>query len=140
VSSETTSQDLSVLLKEANRIAPAHAQVQEELFLLLEPTATFPKSSKGTLQRGRAYEAYAEQIEQAYQKLGSSSDKSNEGGLALFGQQLIDFIKEIVKENLGFAEAELKEDSDLFAEGLNSLQSVRIRNKLQSVSRRTCAL
>lgn len=130
-------QNLLDAIKAANRVAPSHAQISPELLIVLPPDTQFPKASKGSLQRGRAYEAFAIEIEEAYRSLGQSLpdltgsvEKSK-----LVGDDLLAFIRDKVAQTMGGDELDLNED--LFSAGLNSLQSVRVRNMLQQVQRLT---
>ena len=126
-------QDFLPLVSKANQIAPAHAQISPELLILLPSSAEFPRASKGSLQRGRAYEAFAKEIGDAYAAVGA--DEGQQDKLSLSGSALIDYISQAVKEIL--ETTTVRPDGDLFSAGLNSLQSVRLRNAIQKVSAAT---
>ena len=126
-------QDFLPLVSKANQIAPAHAQISPELLILLPSSAEFPRASKGSLQRGRAYEAFAKEIGDAYAAVGT--DEGQQDKLSLSGSALIDYISQAVREILGTTT--VGQDDDLFSAGLNSLQSVRLRNAIQKVSAAT---
>ena len=117
------------LVSEANKIAPAHAQISPELLILLPSSAEFPRASKGSLQRGRAYEAFAKEIGDAYAAVGTDDGQNNK--LNLSGSALTDYISKAVKDILGTTS--VGQDDDLFSAGLNSLQSVKLRNAIQKV-------
>ena len=132
-SADFKKEELEQAIAKANKLAPAHAQISPELLLLLHVGTEFPRASKGSLQRGRAYEAFATQIEAVYTKYGKSdADTVGKSKMKLEGQQLLDFITKIVQETMRVDSVE--KDDDLFSSGLNSIQSVRIRNLLQKVS------
>lgn len=122
------------ILTRANASAPAHSQIQRELLVLLPSDATFPRASKGTLQRGRAYQAFAHEIDTAYEHFEKASDASCKAKLSLKGISLLQYLQRIVADALNLREGkQVGVDDDLFNEGLNSLQSVRIRNVVQKV-------
>ena len=123
-------QDFLPKVSKANAIAPAHAQISPELLILLPSDAEFPRASKGSLQRGRAYEAFAKEIRDAYAAVGT--DEGQQDKLPLSGSALVDYITKAVIEILGITT--FGQDDDLFSAGLNSLQSVRLRNAIQKVS------
>ena len=131
---ESDKKNLLEALAQANKQAPAHAQISPELLLLLPQDTQLPRASKGSLQRGRAYDAYASEISQIYAAYGRStldSDRHSAGKSKMEGKELLDFISRIVKETMGIDS--IDPDEDLFSSGLNSLQSVRVRNLLQKV-------
>lgn len=127
--------DLQELLNNVNRLAPAHAQIPPELLVLLKPEDTFPRASKGSLQRSRAYAAYAATIDQAYDSYKSSEVTTSPQQLDLHGERLLQHLGQLVHQAMGLDASEsIDTNADLFTQGLNSLQSVRIRNVLQNVS------
>lgn len=131
--SEVSAPDISAIVLEANKIAPAHAQISPELVLLLPEDASLPKASKGTVQRGKAYEAYAAAIDGTYKRY-ESSDQSNgiPKKLQLAPTELLDYILDRIRETMQVKEVHA--DDDLFNLGLNSTQALRVRNLLKAVS------
>lgn len=125
-------QDLLPVIREANKIAPAHAQISPELIVLLSPDDSFPKASKGTLQRGKAYEAYATVVEEAYKRYESLNASDGQGvKLQLAPSELLEYILDRIKETLQMKEVQA--DDDLFNLGLTSTQALRVRNLLKTV-------
>lgn len=131
-----TSQDLTEAINEANKIAPAHAQIAPELVVILSTNDTFPKASKGTIQRGKAYEAYATTIDNAYKQY-EASDTANGASvkLQLAPSELLEYILDRIRETVQMQEVE--PDDDLFNLGLSSTQALRVRNLLKTV-RKLC--
>lgn len=122
--------DLQSTLHEANTAVPTFAQLPPELLVVLQTSDTFPKSSKGSLQRGRAYELFKDVIDKAY-RVYEATDAPN-GHIAIRSHgEISDFITEKVEEILG--RKPILPQADLFNEGLNSLQALRLRNLLQKV-------
>lgn len=128
-------EDIWSAIQEANKIAPAHAQISPELVLILHQDATFPKASKGTIQRGKAYEAYATAIDDVYRRYEQSDPvNGTEKKIQLAPSELLDCILERLREVMRTKEVEA--DDDLFNLGLNSVQALRVRNLLKNVSSR----
>ena len=124
--------DLTSALKEANKIAPAHAQIAPELVVILTIDDTFPKASKGTMQRGKAYQAYASAIDQAYKRYEASDMHDGTSlKLQLAPSELLDYILDKLRETM---QQRVDADDDLFNLGLTSTQALRVRNVLRTVS------
>lgn len=127
-----TPQDLLPVIEEANKIAPAHAKLSPELLVVLSPHESFPKASKGTLQRGKAYEAYAKVIDQAYKRYESTAATDGDTAkLRLAPSELLEYILERIRETM--QTKEVQADDDLFNLGLTSTQALRVRNLLKTV-------
>lgn len=130
-SPSTTLEEIIPIVQEANRAAPAHSQIPHELIVILDQHATVPKASKGSLQRGRAYEAFASQIDDAYRRYASGSVNSDSAQM-LAGSELRTLIRQLVLEGYNGSKT-ITDDDDLFNAGVDSLQAVRIRNALARV-------
>ncbi|SJX62854.1 related to LYS2-L-aminoadipate-semialdehyde dehydrogenase, large subunit [Sporisorium reilianum f. sp. reilianum] len=127
---------LQPVLAQINAASPPHAQLATEMLHLLPPSesANIPRASKGTLQRGRAYQHYAGLIDSIYvdfeegRSLRLHSTTSNGAAAAaketLSGQKLIEWLQGKVQEING---RKLSPDEDLFVAGVDSIQSARIR-------------
>jgi hypothetical protein len=128
-------------LQKMNALAPRHSQIPPELVILLPEGTAFPRASKGSLQRGQAYKTFEREIEQAYERfegggVGGETNGKEDGSarpLNLKGDELTEFVRKVVQEAAGERGEEIGTKEDLFAFGVNSLQSVRIRNVLQKV-------
>ncbi|CDR99470.1 related to LYS2-L-aminoadipate-semialdehyde dehydrogenase, large subunit [Sporisorium scitamineum] len=131
-------QKLQPVLAEINAASPPHAQLATEMVHLLPPSeaTNIPRASKGTLQRGRAYQHYAELIDSIYIGFeeGRSLRLSNGAGAAketFCGQELVQWLQGKVEKING---RKLSPDEDLFVAGVDSIQSARIRTAVhQSV-------
>jgi aryl carrier-like protein len=133
----TTPQSHTASIRDANIAAPSHAQIAPELVVVLSPNQSFPKASKGTLQRGKAYDAYSSVIDGAYQLYESSgeTEKSGKSGkLKLSEGQLLEYIVETIAQVMQLDKTDIEADDDLFNLGLNSVQALRVRNLLKTVS------
>jgi hypothetical protein len=83
-----------------------------------------PKSSKGTIQRGVAYQTYKLEIDTLYAANADSRGQEND-------KKSLEAIK-VVGEKCKVDE--LKDETDLFTWGVDSLMATRIRGGLQKVS------
>lgn len=129
-SSNVKVEDVLPLIQQVNKIAPAHSQIPSELVVLLPIDTLLPRSSKGSLQRGRAHEALAAEINAAYDAYESGPNTLTQKR-CLKGDELRRHILRTVKDTLG---REVSLDADLFIEGVNSIQAARVRNHLNKVS------
>ncbi|CDZ97946.1 Non-ribosomal peptide synthetase/alpha-aminoadipate reductase and related enzymes [Phaffia rhodozyma] len=133
--SAVTLTDLLPFLANTNRLAPSHSQISPELVLILLTDVKFPRASKGSLQRGMTYQLFEKEIERAYRSFESGEEESdNEDGKWKEGTDLLAFVKKVIEASCGVSNSQENGfgfDEDLFAAGVNSLQSTRIRNSLQ---------
>jgi len=134
-SSSELLRDLEPLLTEANASSPSFAQVSKDMCLVItdpKRLEVMPKSSKGTIQRGVAYQVYTAEIASLYATNGDASEQTKKRSL----EEITQFVKEtIVKVVEGKRKVEgLESDTDLFSWGVDSLMATRIRASLQKVS------
>lgn len=115
-------QELQDLLAKANEASPSFAQLSNDMCTTIQ--GPLPKSSKGTIQRGVAYDQYEEDIDRLYTGTG----KAEKRALSEMEQDL----KEAVVSVAGRDGLEL--DTDLFNWGVNSLMATRLQNRIRSVS------
>lgn len=125
-------EQLQPVLAEIKAASPPHAQLATEMLCLLPPSeaARIPRASKGTLQRGRAYQHYADLIDSVYSDFEEGRslrlEHANGSGAkdGLKGEELIAWLRGKVESING---ASLSPDIDLFVAGVDSIQSARIR-------------
>ncbi|KAN0064976.1 hypothetical protein ACQY0O_002034 [Thecaphora frezii] len=130
-----------------NRVAPPHAQLAIEMVHLLPSSALagIPRASKGSLQRGQAYQQYEPLIARTYNDFeegrsisadASGRPGSGYGKRALTGDELVGWLIatiEKLREGAGeddgrTAKAKLiRHNTDLFVAGIDSIQAARIR-------------
>lgn len=132
--------NLAGLLDEANRSSPSFAQVSREMCRIIPAlpngtTPSLPKSSKGTVQRGLAYESFKDEIEALYAGVSPAGDQR----VKRSREEIEEIVKQVVK---GVTKGKinrgaLNNDKDLFAWGVDSLMATRIRSGLHKVSRNT---
>jgi hypothetical protein len=124
--------ELDSLIATANKEAPSHAQLGKEMCLVIqsqERINALPKSSKGTIQRGLAYDVFKSETDRLYTP---DSSGSQERKLQLEGEDLIKWLSERVQEIAGHGQHSdnqepLQADTDLFSWGVDSVKAARLR-------------
>ncbi|KPI42041.1 2-epi-5-epi-valiolone synthase [Cyphellophora attinorum] len=114
------------VVEKLNRGSQAHAQIPNDMLVPMSPTE-LEKSSKGTLIRSALTKRFSSTIEQAYRGERGTGSRQQIDDAAVEKAILAD-----VKVIMPFSEVQRPED-DLFAHGLDSVASLRVRNKLSSL-------
>jgi hypothetical protein len=129
-------EQLEPLIKEANDQSPSHAQLGSEMCLVIEDeklAGSLPKSSKGTIQRGVAYDTFRDQIIGIYGERGTDdSDKLGLSGEELEGW-LIQKIEGIVGDARRYKDDKIDRETDLFSWGVDSVKAARLRFAIMKV-------
>lgn len=121
---------VSSMIKKLNSESQDHARIPLRMLKAMPYRENnLEKSSKGTILRNKAEERYTDDIENAY----SGSGAVNAGDVS--DQDVPKFILETV-ESIVAKPTELKEDTDLFAYGVDSVACMQIRYTMQQVSDR----
>ncbi|WWC93869.1 hypothetical protein V866_000705 [Kwoniella sp. B9012] len=121
---------LSPLIDQANSDSPSFAQISKDMCLVVsESTKRLPKSSKGTIQRGVAYEVFREEINQLYDHQNGQGDYLPKRPVEEIREEVKKIIENIAASKLRVDN--LNENTDLFNWGVNSLMAIRIRTNLQ---------
>jgi thioester reductase-like protein/acyl-coenzyme A synthetase/AMP-(fatty) acid ligase len=117
---------LRPVVEKLNRESQAHAQIPNDMLIPMSPTE-LEKSSKGTLIRSALTKRFSSTIEQAYRGERGTGSRQQIDDAAVEKAILAD-----VKVIMPSSEVQRPED-DLFAHGLDSVASLRLRNKLSSL-------
>ncbi|ORY88492.1 acetyl-CoA synthetase-like protein [Leucosporidium creatinivorum] len=132
-SSATREEILSLIrptLALANSASPSHAQLSDELLLILPAGTPIPKADKGSFIRRKVYAEFKDKIEGVYSALEgddtAEADKKDVGSVEEMETALFELVKSVAGGDEG-----LTKDTDLFSYGLDSLAAGRIRNALQ---------
>lgn len=107
------------VIQAINKTSPSHAELYYEMIQILPAMATFEKTAKGSIIRNNTYAKFKDEIDASYKQ---SLMKQN-----ISDSELTDHLTALVARVTG---KQLKTEDDLFNAGINSLQSVRIRNIL----------
>lgn len=117
-------------LKKANAEAESHAQITVDMVCLLKYDTLMPRADKGTVLRPAVYREFSGEIERMYQRdsLNVSKEKT------MFGlPELTVFLRQLVQEALGReVAAVLRDESDLFGLGLDSLKAMKVKDSIAS--------
>ncbi|KAK7709575.1 putative secondary metabolism biosynthetic enzyme [Botryosphaeria dothidea] len=119
------------IVQEVNQRMDAHARItSKDSILVVNSTATLPRSDKGSLLRREIYKAFAAEIDGIYQGLEIKSLETLKRPLRW--EQLEHDVKSIVQQSVGWniAEDEWSVEDDLFDLGFDSLQALRLRRVL----------
>ena len=119
--------DIDPVLRKANESAESHAQITSDMVCVLDHETILPRTDKGTVLRPAMYRRFKEQIELMYEKGQTASGKK-----AYELDELKTVLRNMVLSVRSDLSESLQSDSDLFALGLDSLQSVKVRNSIVS--------
>jgi hypothetical protein len=128
-------QRLTDLLKKANEQSPSHAQLGSEMCFVVaqaERAAELPKSSKGTIQRGVAYDTYKSEIDALY------GDGAEGQRLTIAGRELENWllakVEDVIGDSKRYKNDVLDKETDLFSWGVDSVKAARLRFAMMKVS------
>jgi hypothetical protein len=132
--------ELETLIQNANELSPSHAQLAKEMCAIIsseQRASALPKSSKGTIQRGLAYDEFKPEIERLFQQAEGGEAESGKK-LQLDEPELRSWLMERVDALVGpskrsDADEQLQEDTDLFSWGVDSVKAARLRSAILQV-------
>ncbi|KAJ5747040.1 NRPS-like protein biosynthetic cluster [Penicillium nucicola] len=105
-----------------NAESPAYAYISRDMIHALPVDADYRKTDKGTVIRSAFYRDYQSQIDQIYDVEVAGGDQVCEGA------ELINFLREkLVEVAPSIERASLRDTTDVFSLGVDSLQSIRLR-------------
>ncbi|OCF34514.1 hypothetical protein I316_03555 [Kwoniella heveanensis BCC8398] len=126
--------EMKPLLEEANKSSPSFAQISVDMCsIVTDKTKALPKSSKGTVQRGVAYDVFKAEIEKLYEASAGGNEQTliEERSKEEIARHIQAVISDVAASRLKVDG--LKEDTDLFSWGLDSLMATRVRSSMQKV-------
>ncbi|KAF4544629.1 L-aminoadipate-semialdehyde dehydrogenase protein [Lasiodiplodia theobromae] len=127
-------------LRQGNERVPAYARIAPDA-LIIKPAGTpFPCTDKATVIRSLFLKQFAKEIDEFYAKReelanggGAGGDGAAEG-VVDDDADIRDLVRQTVRGELRLAEkeggADLADDSDFFALGMDSLQATNVRSRL----------
>jgi len=123
--------DIWPFVVSANKSAPAHAQVSQDMILFSDPEKKFLVTPKGTVQRQATVRLYAGKIEELYQRndeqLMADLPKIDVGAGI---ETLEGDLARLLQNTIGVPH--LDAEQDFFAAGMDSLHVMRINKQLKS--------
>ncbi|KAK7530054.1 putative NRPS-like enzyme [Phyllosticta citricarpa] len=114
--------DVFTVIEPAHNALPAYAKIDRDMVLMLPAGTQCRCTDKGTMIRQPFYKQFAAEIDAMY-------EDASTGTLALSEPELRDFIRKQVAAVTNKT-AELSDDADFFALGMDSLQTARLRTAL----------
>ena len=129
------------MLGEVNSSSPSFAQITQDMCKVVsdaDRAAALPKSSKGTIQRGVAYEVFEREIKELYGE-GANGDVDQGNIPRRTVGEITDAVRRLVRE-VGQGQGkcklqELEDETDLFGWGVDSLMATRLRARISKVRR-----
>ncbi|KAF2230873.1 acetyl-CoA synthetase-like protein [Viridothelium virens] len=113
-------------IRDANIYMPAHGQLSKDMIKVLPYDANYRRTDKGTVIRAAFYNDFEKEIENVYRAV-----EKFEGTMLLSREQLMLWLKSVIGDLIGLEDASVLQDTtDLFAMGVDSLQSTRIRTAI----------
>ena len=114
-------EDIWPVVAQANQQCPTHGRIMRDFIIFSKPHKPFNRTAKGTVQRMLTLQAYAEELDNLYEKgiMRPSLSQKQIGGAELNLQQSL---YEVVKRNTLLGD--FSPTADLFEQGLDSLQTM----------------
>lgn len=115
------------VVETANRDVDAFARISKEMVRILPADCSYPRTDKGSIIRQAFYKAFKAEIDEAYDEQdGGSTEHLPKLDLP----ELRDLVRGVIAKSLSLAVGDLKDDTDFFALGLDSLQALQIRSRI----------
>ncbi|OJD30201.1 male sterility protein [Diplodia corticola] len=118
---------LEPTLKTANARAEKFGQVAREMVEILPYGTDYPRTDKGTMIRAACYKVFADLIDAVYTRFESGEGVTKR---KLDAASLQSYLADLFANRVGLA-ATLAPDTDFFAAGMDSLQSISARGHMQ---------
>ncbi|KAK7186799.1 thioester reductase domain-containing protein [Paraphaeosphaeria sporulosa] len=131
-------QSLLPVINDANEHAPAHAKLDQYHILFADPERPVHYLGQGKIQRHRTYELYKDSIEQLYESAENAeenvgllqSEVSDMPHLDFYKREnIIQWLQQLLSQLT--EKKEFGEHDELFANGVDSLQIIRIARELR---------
>lgn len=112
-------------IEKSNEMVAGFSRVSKDMIKVLPRTTSYRKTDKGTIIRAAFYKDFQDLIEAAYE------EGTPNGSLVLDEDELCAFLRtELLEIAPMLVTSVLKDDTDLFSLGVDSLQSIRLRSVL----------
>lgn len=119
--------EVAPIIERFNAESQSHARIPRNMLIPMNYEDTpLEKSSKGTILRSSALEKYASTIDNAYAAVQIDGSRVTDEKVP---KALLELVRSIIGEDSG---TDLKQESDLFSHGVDSVACVQIRHGLSS--------
>jgi hypothetical protein len=126
------------IVNSTNAAVSGHARVSsKDMIAVLPSGASFSKSSKGTVQRPLVYKQYDDIIQRTYDSFETGTANLKKVVISSL-EEALEYVLDVIQQvapssSKAYGQQGLVDlDTDLFSWGVDSLQSTRIRNRLQA--------
>lgn len=112
-----------------NSRVPAYARISPDAIIVTHPDVSLPMTDKATIIRSRFLKQFEKDIDDYY----TMKEVSGSGKKATTPDEVRDFVRQVVTEQLDLDEqkgAEFTDESDLFSLGMDSLQATNVRSRV----------
>lgn len=114
-------------IEKANADAPSHSRLDRQMVRVLPQGTEVPRTPKLTVIRLQAYRKFADLIEDTYKRLqGPDEEKVR----ITDPKEMLDFARQTILSTLRERGADVRDDDDLFAAGIDSLKATKVSNAL----------
>jgi aryl carrier-like protein len=113
-------------IEASNRTAEAYAHISRNMIALLPADTAYPRTDKGSIIRQAFYRDFAKQIEETYDAVETGSGNLQ----ALDLGELKAFLAAAIEKAISKKTVAVKDDTDLFALGLDSLNAIQLRSEI----------
>ncbi|KAK0650267.1 Non-canonical non-ribosomal peptide synthetase FUB8 [Lasiodiplodia hormozganensis] len=124
-------------LQRGNERVPAYARIAPDAIIVKPAGTQFPCTDKATVIRSLFLKQFAKEIDEFYAKREELANGGGEGAAESVvddDADIRDLVRQTVRGELRLAEkeggADLADDSDFFALGMDSLQATNVRSRL----------
>ncbi|KAI1078021.1 nonribosomal peptide synthetase [Whalleya microplaca] len=109
---------------QANKETVAHGQIGREFIMLSNPTKSFLRAGKGTVQRAGTLKLYKDEIDQLYETAGGEISNTDAPRIDVTSEDtLVESIEKMFQTRLEAKKA-LEPDTDFFSAGIDSMQVI----------------
>ncbi|KAF8253407.1 acetyl-CoA synthetase-like protein [Wilcoxina mikolae CBS 423.85] len=115
-------------IEKGNTLVPAYAKISRDAVIIKSPGTEFPRTDKGTAIRTAFLRTFDDDIQSYYDSIERNDTQS---GKVLSEAEIRQLVRKTVLDALQMEDDNiLKNDTDFFSLGLDSLMAINIRRKL----------
>ncbi|KJR88497.1 NRPS-like enzyme [Sporothrix schenckii 1099-18] len=120
-------------IEQANSVGPAHGRIFRSKVLVAAPDKPFVRAGKGTVIRGRTTKLFEHELDALYREDDDASLSAAAASVASFDalEDVTAFVRASVTGLFPTTAAPLADDDDVFARGLDSLQTLELTKILR---------
>ncbi|KAF7330079.1 Acetyl-CoA synthetase-like protein [Mycena kentingensis (nom. inval.)] len=116
------------VVEKANEVVPTFARVYKEMILITRPGVPMARAAKGTVINAATFTLYAEDIENLYAAIESSTNASDLAPPAAWSAVALE--RWLLEHATALASKEVVASADLFEQGFDSLNATFLRQRI----------